>query len=106
MSSRSFITALALVTVGWSTLEAQTRGPQAAAPATAADRAVVDSFVVVPGPTYGKSGLWTVFAGEHYRHLWTTPIRVPVLDCQRFAGGLQPIEEHSGSQTKSLRLRG
>jgi hypothetical protein len=106
MSSRSFITALALVTVGWSTLEAQAPGPQAAAPATAADRAVVDSFVVVPGPTYGKSGLWTVFAGEHYRHLWTTPIRVPVLDFQRFAGGLQPIKEHSGSQTKSLRLRG
>jgi hypothetical protein len=106
MSSRSFITALALVSVGGSTLEAQTPEPQAPAPATAADRAVVDSFVVVPGPTYGKSGLWTVFAGEHYRHLWTTPIRVPVLDFQRFAGGLQPIEEHSGSQTKSLRLRG
>jgi hypothetical protein len=67
---------------------------------------VVDSFVVVPGPTYGKSGLWTVFAGEHYRHLWTTPIRVPVLDFQRFAGGLEPIEEHTGSQTQSLRLRG
>ena len=107
MSSRSFITALALVSVGGSTLQAQTPGPQAPAPATAADRAVFDSTVVlVPGPTYGKSGLWTVFAGEHYRHLWTTPIRVPVLDFQRFAGGLTPIEEHTGSQTQSLRLKG
>ena len=105
MSSRSLVIVLALVTVGGYPLEAQAPGPQSTALAT--DRAEADSFVVlVPGPTYGKSGLWTLVAGEHYRHLWTTPIQVPVLDVQHFAGGLTPIEEHTGSQTKSLRLRG
>ena len=50
-----------------------------------------DSFAVVtPGADYAKSGIWTVFAGRHYRDLWTVPIRVPVLNLQRFAGGLTP----------------
>jgi hypothetical protein len=109
MNPRPFITALAVVSIAGSALEAQAPRPHAPAlaPATAADRAVADSFVVlVPGPTYRKFGLWTAVAGEHYRQLWTTPIRVPVLDFQRFAGGLKPIEEHAGSQTRSLRLRG
>jgi len=47
-----------------------------------------------------------VFAGRHYRDLWVTPIRVPVLDLERFAGGLRPLQAHSGSQTKSLRFAG
>ena len=40
-----------------------------------------DSFVVMtPGARYAKGGLGVAFAGRHYRDLWTTPIRVPVLD--------------------------
>jgi hypothetical protein len=62
--------------------------------------------VVTPGPTYGKSGLWTVFAGRHYRDLWTIPIRVPVVNLQRFAGGLTPLAAHAGHQTTSLRFSG
>ena len=66
-----------------------------------------DSFAVVtPGPTYGKSGLWTVFAGRHYRDLWTIPIQVPVVSLQRFAGGLTPLAAHAGHQTTSLRFSG
>ena len=45
-----------------------------------------DSLVVMaPGPQYAKHGLQTAIAGRHYRDLWTTPIRVPVLDLHRFA---------------------
>ena len=86
--------ALVLLTLGGSTAVAQ-------APAWA------DSFVVIaPGPQYAKGGLLRAIAGNHYRDLWTTRIRVPVLDLERFAGGLTPLTAHSGSQTKSLRFAG
>ena len=74
----------------------------AASPGTAA----AESTVVAPGPQYAKRGVWTTFAGRHYRNLWVTPIRVPVLDLEHFAGGLRPLEAHTGSQTKSLRFAG
>jgi hypothetical protein len=44
--------------------------------------------------------------GRHYRDLWATPMRVPVLDLERFAGGLQPIRRGGGRQTKALRFLG
>jgi hypothetical protein len=66
-----------------------------------------DSFAVVtPGAQYAKSGIWVVFAGRHYRDLWTVPIRVPVVSLQRFAGGLTPLRAHAGHQTTSLRFAG
>src|SRR5690606_32440142 len=55
---------------------------------------------------YGAGGLKRTLLGGGYRDLWTTPIRVPVLDLGRFAGGLTPVELGSGMQTISLRLRG
>jgi hypothetical protein len=61
---------------------------------------------IVPGARYAKGGLSASIAGHHYRDAWTTPIKVPVLDMERFAGGLTPLEAHTGSQTKSLRLAG
>jgi hypothetical protein len=73
---------------------------------TATSRPAPESTTIAPGPQYRKSGIWTVFAGRHYRTLWGTPIRVPVLDLEHFAGGLRPLEAHTGSQTKSLRLAG
>jgi hypothetical protein len=47
-----------------------------------------------------------VFFGAHYRDLWTTPIRVPVLALATFAGGLTPVKQGGGFQTKSLRFKG
>ena len=86
--------ALVLLTLGSSTAVAQT-------PTWA------DSFVVIaPGPQYAKGALLRSIAGNHYRDLWTTRIRVPVLDLERFAGGLTPLKAHSGSQTRSLRFAG
>ena len=66
-----------------------------------------DSMVVItPGAQYAKGGLFRALAGSHYRDLWVTPIRVPVLSLQRFAQGLRPLKAHVGSQTKSLRFAG
>jgi hypothetical protein len=64
------------------------------------------SVVMAPGPQYAKGGLQTTLAGRHYRDLWATPIRVPVLSLHRFAGGLTPLRAHAGHQTTSLRLAG
>ena len=65
-----------------------------------------DSVSVAPNPDYSAGGLHRAFFGTRYRALWTTPIKVPVLDLNRFAGGLTVTERGGGEQTKSLRLRG
>jgi hypothetical protein len=64
------------------------------------------AIVMAPGPQYARGGLFRTFAGNHHRDMWVTPIRVPVLDLHRFAGGLTALEAHTGSQTKSLRFQG
>jgi len=62
--------------------------------------------LVTPGERYAASGFHRWLFGSHYRDLWTTPVRVPVLDLDRFAGGLRPTRRGGGKQTKSLRLHG
>ncbi|HEX2211484.1 MAG TPA: BamA/TamA family outer membrane protein, partial [Longimicrobium sp.] len=44
--------------------------------------------------------------GDEYRAEWTTPIRVPFLDPERFAGGLTIERAGGGLATESLRMRG
>jgi hypothetical protein len=65
-----------------------------------------DSLTVIPGPEYKASWLHETFFGEHYRDLWTTPTKVKVLDLATFGGGLLPVKQTGGFQTKSLRLQG
>jgi hypothetical protein len=65
-----------------------------------------ESVTVVPGPEYHASGIRGWFAGSRYRDLWQTPIRVPVLDLARYAGGLTPAKHGGGSQTVSLHFIG
>ena len=36
--------------------------------------------LVTPGPGYAAGGFHRWLFGSHYRDLWTTPVRVPVLD--------------------------
>jgi hypothetical protein len=62
--------------------------------------------VVVPGPEYEAGSLHEFLLGRDYRPLWTTPVRVEVLDLGTFAGGITPTETGGGNQTKSLRFRG
>lgn len=70
------------------------------------DSPLPDSLTVIPGPEYKAGWLHNLFFGEHYRDLWTTPTKVKVLDLATFAGGLIPVKQGGGFQTKSLRLEG
>ncbi|MGD8700763.1 MAG: hypothetical protein PVJ43_15810, partial [Gemmatimonadales bacterium] len=65
-----------------------------------------DSVSIVPGPDYAAGSFHRFFWGDHYRDVWTTEIRVPVLDLETYAGGLTPLSAGGGYQTKSLWLRG
>lgn len=61
--------------------------------------------LVAPNPQYEAGGIWRMFFGADWRDLWTTPTKVEVLNLQTFAGGLTPVKQGGGQQTKSLRFR-
>jgi len=63
-------------------------------------------ITIAPGPEYKAGWFHEVFFGEHWRELWTTPIKVELLDLNTFAGGLTPYKKGGGFQTKSLRFKG
>jgi len=65
-----------------------------------------DSVTVIPGPEYEAGWLHRMVFGPAWRDLWTTPIKVELLDLASFAGGLRATERGGGFQTKSLRFRG
>lgn len=67
---------------------------------------VPDSSTVVAGAHYQGGGLRRFFLGKTYRDLWATPIRVPLLNLESFAGGLTPTKTGGGNQTRSLRFLG
>ncbi|HYR12458.1 MAG TPA: BamA/TamA family outer membrane protein [Longimicrobium sp.] len=58
------------------------------------------------GARYDAGGLHQLLLGENYRPLWTTPLAIPVLDPDTFAGGLTLLREGGGRSTESLRLKG
>ncbi|HEU5170552.1 MAG TPA: BamA/TamA family outer membrane protein [Gemmatimonadales bacterium] len=89
-------------------LAAQTP-PPAAAPEVARVRvpAAPGSIVTAaPGPQYRAGWFHRLFFGDHYRDLWSTPIRLEVLDLSKYGGGLKPTRRSGGKQTKGLRLEG
>ncbi len=61
-----------------------------------------DSVVVVAGPDFAAGGFHRWLLGDNYRDVWTTPIKVPILDLHSFAGGLKPLKKGGGAQTISL----
>jgi hypothetical protein len=63
-----------------------------------------DSVIVIAGENFKAGSLHRFFLGDNYRDVWTTPIKVPVLDLRSFHGGLRPVKEGGGMQAKSLRL--
>ena len=75
---------------------------QATSPADAGQQ----TRVVVAGEQYGSPPGGTFFLGHDYRDLWTTPIRVEVLDLHATAGGLQPVMRVGGQVSQGLALRG
>jgi hypothetical protein len=58
------------------------------------------------GPAYEAGAFREFFLGENYRDLWTTPLSVPTLNPETFAGGLTFMREGGGRATESLRFKG
>jgi hypothetical protein len=58
----------------------------------------------VASTNYDAGAFHRWFAGDGYRDLWGTSVRVPVLDLHTFDGGLHPLKEGGGAQTKNLHL--
>lgn len=61
-----------------------------------------DSVVVQAGARYGIGAVQQFFLGRHWRDLWTQPVRIEVLKLREFAGGLLPMREGGGWETRSL----
>ena len=65
------------------------------------------TIVIAANTQYNKaSAMKRIFLGDHYRKEWATPVEIPILDMEFFAGGLTPVKVGGGLQTKSLRLKG
>jgi hypothetical protein len=65
-----------------------------------------DSTTVQVHPSYrqvSKAHLWLF--GENYREEWSTKVKVPFIHISAINGGLTPVKEGGGMQTKSLRLK-
>lgn len=63
-----------------------------------------DSILVVADPKLKAGGLKKFFMGKNYREEWTTPVKVQVLDLGKEQGGLTPVKQGGGKQTRSLRV--
>jgi len=65
-----------------------------------------DSVIVKVHPSYNSvSGIHRWLFGQNYRREWATPVKLPVIKVSEIYGGLQPIREGGGMQSKSLRLQ-
>jgi hypothetical protein len=62
--------------------------------------------VTVVAGEYSAGWLKRLFFGGDYRDLWTTPIQVPYLDLESYAGGLTPERTGGYGQTISLHFNG
>ena len=64
-----------------------------------------DSVTTTPGRAYPAGRLRRIFAGDLNRHLWSVPVRLPVVNLETVGGGLDPVEIFGGKQTVGLRFR-
>lgn len=60
---------------------------------------------VVPGAEYEAGALRRFLLGDNYRSLWVREMTVPLLDLDRFAGGLT-VDRAGGNQTRTLHFFG
>jgi hypothetical protein len=75
------------------------------APQAARAQAPGDTVVVAAGAQYEAAPLTRLLNGPNWRTAWTQPLRVPVLDLRRFAGGLTPERQGGGNQSITLHMR-
>jgi len=62
-------------------------------------------WTVIAGEEYKSSNWHKWLWGEDYRQEWSTPVKISVLNLDSAYGGLTPVKEGGGRQTKSLRLK-
>jgi hypothetical protein len=67
--------------------------------------AEAQTVTATAGARYDADGIVRTLAGANWRDLWTTPVRVPVLNLDTTAGGLTP-ERTGGRQSKTLHFQG
>src|SRR5688572_9408638 len=60
---------------------------------------------VVDGKQYHRSGSHNCVWRKPYRKECTAPVKVPIINLDTVAGGLTPVEQGGGRQTKTLRLK-
>ncbi|GAB3925435.1 BamA/TamA family outer membrane protein [Mucilaginibacter myungsuensis] len=64
-----------------------------------------DSITIAVEPIYDKaSKAHRIVFGEGYRKLWSTPVKMRILNIKKEKGGLKITQLGGGQQTKSLRL--
>ncbi|HEX8425453.1 BamA/TamA family outer membrane protein [Hymenobacter sp.] len=63
------------------------------------------TVLVKASQQYQAGKFKTMLLGRNYRQEWQKPVRVPVLNLGTSQGGLLPLKQGGGKQTKSLRLR-
>ena len=61
-----------------------------------------DSALVQAGARYGAGAIQRFFMGDHWREVWTEPVWIEVLKLREFDGGLLPLREGGGLETRSL----
>jgi hypothetical protein len=96
-TGRFVISLFTTMVASWSAAAQVAQGAPASRP---------DSVVVVPGAGYRAGAINSLLFGEHYRALWTTPLKVPVLRLDTTARGLRVLKRGGSMQTKSLRFAG
>lgn len=60
----------------------------------------------MPAAHYKAGWLHELFFGAHWRDVWSTPVKVGVIDLSKYGGGLTPTEKGGGFQTKALKFKG
>ena len=73
---------------------------------TAGSRVEADTREIIADESLSAGPVRRWLFGDNYRHLWTTPIEVEVLDFSSEAGGLKPLFRVGGAQTFGLALEG
>jgi len=64
-----------------------------------------DSVVVKVHPSYADvSGIHYLFFGKNYRKEWSASVKLPLIKISKINGGMVPVKEGGGMQSKSLRL--
>ena len=64
-----------------------------------------DSVIVQAGTIYKAGNIKRFFLGDHYRDIWLSQVKVPVINLDTKNGGLEILDQGGGMQTWSLKLK-